>query len=608
MHRTWRLTGLFFTLAVWLAVTLEPILFQRTAFSQVVSPGGTPVPAQGSVPRPPAPIGPPVSVRNVAPGIPQPRASLRSVPSAIPGSAIPGSAIPGGVEIRQSYDGIDFLGSGCSCLPPDPNAAVGNNFVVQTVNLQIRIFDRTSGSLSLDEPLISLFGAAAGSDPYVVYDDIADRWYVVAMDGNLSGLLLAVSVDGNPLHGFLPAYHLTDVGGFPDYPKLGFNQDAIFISFNDYGSGSAAATIVSIDKAMASAGTLVHFVSHPAFQFRSMPAAQMHGDTPGGVQWFVSTGGSDFAGNSLRVTSMTNYLSDSPSFTYTSVPVTPYQNVLLADQPGGSVTTFPNTMITQVHYRNGHLVTAMASGTEPGNVSSYPKGHLYQIDISGETPTLLKQRTIDPGPAVAVQMLSVDEDRLGNLGFTWMESSSSEYLSMWVGTLDTADRFAASVASPGGGFFFFSSRIGDYSTTVLDPSDGRTFWSASEYIGNDGESNVWRTHITSFTLPATQVSVSIRQSINPRGGVIQVTILSTRSFDASAIDPSTVEFGPNGAHQTQKARIADVNGDGLADLALHFRLEQTGIKCGDTSASITGQTFGGQTFKGSDSFRTLGCQ
>jgi hypothetical protein len=102
-------------------------------------------------------------------------------------------------------------------------------------------------------------------------------------------------------------------------------------------------------------------------------------------------------------------------------------------------------------------------------------------------------------------MPSVDEDIQGNLGLSWMESSSSEYLSMWVGTLDTAGNLTSSAAASGGGFSPFNFRIGDYSTTVLDPSDGRTFWSANEYIGDDGNSDIWRTHITSFTAPAINV-------------------------------------------------------------------------------------------------------
>jgi hypothetical protein len=405
-----------------------------------------------------------------------------------------------GARLGQGYDGIDFLGSSCGCLPPDTNAAVGNNYVVETVNIRIRVFDKTTGAHLLDEPLRTFFGEPTGGDPYVLYDDLANRWYVSAFDSSNSGLFLAVSSDGNPLHAF-HTFHIANLG-FPDYEKPGFNKDAIFISYNDFGpGGGAAATILSIDKAAALSGSLIFFKSRPQFQFRAMPPAQMHGDTKGGVEWFVSTNGTDVSGDSIRVTRMTDYLTNTPVFTYTSLTVEAYRNAPRADQPGGSVTTFPNTTTTQVQYHDGHLVTAMASSIGRDSFL-YPKGLFYQIDISGTgvvTPKLLKQGVIDPGFGVAVQMPSVDEDRLGNLGFTWMESSTSEFLSMWVGSLLTNGTFSSSVAAPGGGFFRVSFRIGDYSTTVLDPSDHKTFFSANEYIGPEDVTDIWRTHIMSFT-------------------------------------------------------------------------------------------------------------
>jgi hypothetical protein len=131
----------------------------------------------------------------------------------------------------------------------------------------------------------------------------------------------------------------------------------------------------------------------------------------------------------------------------------------------------------------------------------YPKGLIYQIDVSGNTPILLNERLVDPGAGVAVQMPSVDEDSEGNLGLTWIESSNSEYLTMWVGTINPAGKLVAAIGAAGGGFFFVNFRIGDYSTTVLDQSDDRkdVFWSANEYIGDGGNIDIWRTHITSFT-------------------------------------------------------------------------------------------------------------
>src|SRR2546422_12308 len=156
-------------------------------FGQSMVPVGPPVPAGA---QPSVSVGPLVRAGN-QPSVPQ---GLLPQLSPTPRN--------GGVQLGQSYDGIDFLGSNCFCLPPDTNAAVGNNFVVQTVNVQIRVFDKTTGVVLLDEPLSTFFGAFSGGDPYVVYDDNADRWYVSAFDSTDAGLFLAVSADGNPLDGF----------------------------------------------------------------------------------------------------------------------------------------------------------------------------------------------------------------------------------------------------------------------------------------------------------------------------------------------------------------------------------------------------------------------
>jgi hypothetical protein len=53
-------------------------------------------------------------------------------------------------------------------------------------------------------------------------------------------------------------------------------------------------------------------------------------------------------------------------------------------------------------------------------------------------------------------------------------------------------------AAPGLGLMPVSDYTGDYSTVEVDPTDGMTFWAANEYIGADGDTDTWRTHIASF--------------------------------------------------------------------------------------------------------------
>jgi len=104
-----------------------------------------------------------------------------------------------------------------------------------------------------------------------------------------------------------------------------------------------------------------------------------------------------------------------------------------------------------------------------------------------------------------------------------------------------------------------------------------------------------------------------RNVINPRKtGSIWVAILSDTDPDSpfdpsSQVDIPTVQFGPNGA-EAIRYKVKDVNRDGLSDLLLRFRVPETGIACGDTEATLIGETFGGQSFTGTDSIKTVGCK
>jgi YVTN family beta-propeller protein len=100
-----------------------------------------------------------------------------------------------------------------------------------------------------------------------------------------------------------------------------------------------------------------------------------------------------------------------------------------------------------------------------------------------------------------------------------------------------------------------------------------------------------------------------KNRINLRSnGNVAVAILSTGKFDATQVNWETVSFGPDEAPEIhQRSHIRDVDRDGDMDFVLHFKIRKTGIKCDDKRATITGETFSGQAFTGSDKIKTVKC-
>ena len=98
--------------------------------------------------------------------------------------------------------------------------------------------------------------------------------------------------------------------------------------------------------------------------------------------------------------------------------------------------------------------------------------------------------------------------------------------------------------------------------------------------------------------------------INPNSRrLLAATVLTTDSFDATTIDPTTIRFGKTGTEATPvDVNKKDVNGDGQPDVLLMFSLQDIGIQCGDSSVSMTGQTVNGTPINGSDSISTVGCK
>jgi hypothetical protein len=112
-----------------------------------------------------------------------------------------------------------------------------------------------------------------------------------------------------------------------------------------------------------------------------------------------------------------------------------------------------------------------------------------------------------------------------------------------------------------------------------------------------------------------QVHIDIRpageaNSINPASDrSLPVAILSSDVFDATTVVADTVRFGSTGTEATgRQVAVRDVDGDSDVDVVVRFRITDTGIQCGQTSALLTGRTSDGRTFAASDAIQTVRCR
>jgi hypothetical protein len=113
-------------------------------------------------------------------------------------------------------------------------------------------------------------------------------------------------------------------------------------------------------------------------------------------------------------------------------------------------------------------------------------------------------------------------------------------------------------------------------------------------------------------VPLIYVEIDIKPGSYPNSinlgnkGVIPVAILSSADFDATTVDPATIELAGAGVELRGKSDKAmaheeDVDGDGLIDLVIQITTEN--LEPGyfqDGYATLTGSTYDGTAIEGSD--------
>ena len=149
------------------------------------------------------------------------------------------------VTVGANFEGSNITISGF--VPPDSDGAVGPDHFVELLNGVYRVYDK-SGTV-LQQSSLDQFWSSAGVtpqqfsfDPRVLYDPSSGRWFATAADNEFAPneIFIAVSETSDPTQGWQALAIPSDPTGqgWVDFPRLGINQDAVYVSADMFPLGT----------------------------------------------------------------------------------------------------------------------------------------------------------------------------------------------------------------------------------------------------------------------------------------------------------------------------------------------------------------------------------
>lgn len=193
--------------------------------------------------------------------------------------SVAGTSVAGGAGGASGFNGLDdfqqtssgtgiFANSQFDVTPPDQGLCVGQGFVVEAVNVALRVYSASGVPLTPTVPLNQFAGVTPESqnggppfgeflsDPKCYYDPDTGRWFMsflgIALDPNTGAFgsaatqYVAVSQTSDPTKSWsIYAFPTTDDGTsgtpsdpgcpcFGDQPLLGADDNGVYITTNEY--------------------------------------------------------------------------------------------------------------------------------------------------------------------------------------------------------------------------------------------------------------------------------------------------------------------------------------------------------------------------------------
>ncbi len=414
------------------------------------------------------------------------------------------------VKLRGADYG--FLGiQATGWTPPDPDIAAGPDHLVVVTNGEIAFFEQ-DGTMTYSRAIAggSGFWGSVGAtsfvfDPITVYDTLSNRFIAAASEHADNGdmaLLLAVSDDSNP-NGTWHKYrfNVSSYGDFLDFPNLGVDNEAIYISADFFNTPSGN-WIFIIPKAPVLDGDSV---SISGLKTASGPVSLGNTksyETGAPAQYFARTNTT----SSLRLHAVTDP-TGTPTLHTVNVSVPSFSYPPKAEQLG--TTNLADTIDVRIKngvYRNGSLWLVHTIGQ-----NNTARVRWYEIKTngwpgSGQNPTLKQSGTFNFGEGEHNWMADINADDAGNAIICFNRSSSSQYISVQrairrlndpLGTFQDPVTLQVSTSPETG------DRWGDYAGVDEEPDRPGTFWTVNEYRRSS-----WRTWVARITIDCNENGIA----------------------------------------------------------------------------------------------------
>jgi outer membrane protein assembly factor BamB len=455
----------------------------------------------------------------VAAPAPMPIPDMPPAEGATPALEVPETAAPVSYGLPSPQApaltaGFAALGDSNGAIPPDTHGAVGPAHLMVTLNTQVRFQNKTGGilgTLPLNTFWSSVNGGGGSFDPRVLYDQIAGRWVATAADDAQSasaGVLVGVSRNSDPT-GTWDLFKIP-IGGslWADYPTLGFNKNWVVVQANifDMGNAFVESRVYAISRGP-------FFGGPPAtLSYRTVPLTGVSGTQVPAVTFDPTLALEDLyllqmwssAGGLLRLWRLFGPLG-SEAVQPIGYPDGSFQwsNGISGDlapqlqgPPGCSYCPSPpcrvqanDSRIHSVVFRNGRIWAAHTVFLPTGT----PARSSIQWWQLNPDATVAQRGLLDDAtgtrffafPSLAVNQN--DDVLLGYSRFQGDEFAGASY--SFRTAIDPPNTMQPESSLKDGEACYFKdftlgkNRWGDYSATVVDPTDDKTLWTIQEYAG-----------------------------------------------------------------------------------------------------------------------------